>query len=166
MFGFVRRKLASARTLAALCNAAESEACLDGQAEPGAEHFVLAALSLPDGRAIRAFKRLGTTDAELRQAIALQYHEPLLALGIDPALASEPLAKAKGAGLYRAAPSGRTLMRALARDRDSPLTSDRVLLAAIEQSHGVFPRALALLGLDPAQLRVAATTSEVSGIPT
>lgn len=161
MFSFVRRKIAAARTLATLCDAAEREARHDGQAEPGAEHFVLAALSLPDGRAARAFERLGATDAQLREAIAHQYHKPLQALGIDVSLPSEPLAETGKDSLYRARLSGQLLIRALARDRSIALTSDRVLLAATEQSHGVFPRALAVMGLSPAQLRSAATQSEL-----
>lgn len=166
MFGFVRRKLDAARTLAALCDAAEGEARRDGQAEPGAEHFVLAALSLPDGRAARAFERLGATDAQLREAIARQYQMPLQALGIDVSLPPASLAETDSARLYRAAPSGQMLIRALARDRTSHLTSDRVLLAAAEQSHGVFPRALAFMGLHPAQLRSAITQSEGSASQT
>lgn len=164
MFGFVRSKFAAARTLATLCDAAEGEARRDGQVKPGAEHFVLAALSLPDRRASRALERLGVTDAQLREAIARQYQNPLQALGIDVTVLSEPLAGTDTANLYQAAPSGQTLIRALAREGSSPLTSDQVLLAAAGQAHGVFPRALAVMGLTLAQLRSAATQGEAPAI--
>lgn len=156
MFNFVHHKLAAARTLTSLCEAAEAEARREGQAEPGAEHFVLAALSLPDGKAARVFEALGLTDAMLREAIARQYRDPLHALGISGGPASEPLAEVTENSLYRAAPSGQALVQALGRGRHKALTSDLVLVTAAEQSEGVLPRALAVVGLDPARLRTAA----------
>lgn len=162
MFSFVRHKLNAARTLTSLCEAAEVEARREGQAQPGAEHFVLAALSLPDGKAARVFEALGLTDALLREAIARQYREPLHALGISGGTVSEPLAEANESNLYRAAPSGQALVQALGRGHKKALTSELVLVAAAEQSEGVFPRALAVLGLDPGQLRTAALASPVA----
>lgn len=156
MFSYVRHKLTAARTLTSLCEAAEAEARREGQAEPGAEHFVLAALSLPDGKAARVFEALGITDALLREAITRQYQGPLHALGISRGPASEPLPGVTEGSLYRAAPSGQALVQALGRARQKALTSDLVLVAATEQSEGVLPRALAMVGLEPAQLRTAA----------
>lgn len=156
MFNFIRRKLSAAITLAALCKAAEAEARRDGQSEPGAEHFVLAALSLPDGRASRAFQALGATEAMLREAIVRQYQEPLHALGMDVELASHPLGEGNRARLYRAAPSGQALIQALGRSGSESLTSTQVLVAAAKQSEGVLPRALVIMGLSPDQLRMAA----------
>jgi len=155
MFDFFRRKLASAAALAALCEAAEAEARRDGQAEPGAEHFVLAALSLPDGKARRAFEAVGATGEALRSAVARQYQEPLEALGLNADAPPAPL-DGEPQGAYRAAPSGRALVQALAADRRAPLTSARVLAAATDQRHGVFARALKLMGIDPERLRAAA----------
>jgi len=156
MFSFIRRRFTAARTLAALCQAAEAEARRDGQAEPGVEHFVLAALSLPDGKALQVFEALGATDALLRQAIAYQYQAPLHALGIDRGLASQSLGEAGKSRLYRAAPSGQALIQALGRERGQVLTSDKVLVAATEQSEGVLPRALAAMGFSLDQLRAVA----------
>jgi ATP-dependent Clp protease ATP-binding subunit ClpA len=156
MLGFVRNKVVAVRTLAALCEAAEAEARREGKGQPGAEHFVLAALSSPDGRAARALATLGASEVQLRQAISRQYSEPLQALGLLAVTAPEPLSETPHPGVYQAAPSGRALIQALSRDRSAPLTSERVLIAAAELSEGVFPRALALLGLQPAQLRTAA----------
>lgn len=156
MFSFIRNKLRAANTLAVLCEAAEEEARRDGLSAPGAEHFVLAALSLPDGRASRAFQALGATDVLLREAIARQYQEPLHALGIDVQPASQPLGEIEGTRLYRATPSGQALIQALGRSGSEGLTSNQVLVAAAEQSEGVLPRALAVMGLCPGQLRTAA----------
>ncbi|MGZ8476106.1 MAG: Clp protease N-terminal domain-containing protein, partial [Candidatus Limnocylindria bacterium] len=46
------------RTIKKLLTDAEVEARAMGEAEPGAEHLLLAALDLPDGSARRAFERL------------------------------------------------------------------------------------------------------------
>lgn len=156
MLSVLRRKFAAAGVLSALFQAAEAEARRDGQTEPGAEHFVLAALFMPDGGAARVFEQVGATAGQLRQAIARQYQTPLETLGVQVALASEPLPAPKKPELYRAAPSGQALIRALTHDRDQPLTSARVLAAAAEQTHGVLARALEVMGLDRERLRAAA----------
>ena len=155
MFGFLHRKISAARTLAALCQAAEAEARRDGQAEPGTEHFVLAALSMPDGQAARVFSSLGLTDADLRGAIARQYQGPLLALGLKTPVAVAPLPAAHKAGVYRAAPSGQALVQALASNCRASLASHHVLAAAAEQRERVFARPLAVMGVQPDQLRRA-----------
>lgn len=156
MFGFFRRRLKAAGTLADLCAAAEAEARREGASEPGAEHLVLAALGLPDGGAARAFERLGVTADHLREAIARQYQEPLEALGLDVALTPEPLVDVGKPRLYRAAPSGQALIQALAEDRSAQLTSARVLAVAADQPHGVLGRALKLMEIEPARLKEAA----------
>lgn len=154
MFNALRQNFSNARVLAELCKAAESEARRDGQTAPGAEHFVLAALSLPDGRARRVWSEFAATEEQLREAIAEQYKKPLQTLGLAVSVESTPLARRSKARLYRAAPSGQGLVQTLSDDR-RPLTSDRVLVAALERSHGVFPRALKLMGLDLHELRAA-----------
>jgi hypothetical protein len=51
MFDRLRHRLRGVGTLKTLCEAAEQHARRAGQDQPGAEHFVLAALDLPDGSA-------------------------------------------------------------------------------------------------------------------
>lgn len=156
VFGVIQQKVSAARTLSALCRGAEAEARQDGQPEPGAEHFVLAAFSLPDGSAERVFNALGASEAELRTAIARQYAQPLRALGLQTSIIAEPLAEAHGVGPFQAAPSARALVQALAARSRKPLTGARVLEVAAEQSEGVFARAMAVMGLDLDRLRKAA----------
>ena len=160
MFNLLRQKMSAAAVLSELLQAAETEARQDGQSQPGAEHLVLAALSLPDGEAVRALMSLDLTGDDVRGAIARQYDEPLKSLGIERSLDTQPLGPVSKASLYRAAPSGQALIQALAKDCRSPLTSARVLLAAAEQSHGVLPRALKLLGVDIARFREAALAAQ------
>lgn len=146
LFAGLRRRFNDARTLALLCKAAEREARAAGQTEPGAEHFLLAALELPDGSARCAFERLGVTPAQLRGAIERQY---AAALGGADFEAGAPLAD-DGTGAYRAAASGQELVQALARrpDREGGLRGSDVLRAIAAMRHGVAARTLRALDLD------------------
>lgn len=146
LFAGLRRRFNDARTLARLCKAAEREARAAGQTEPGAEHFLLAALALPDGSARRAFEKLGIAPAQVRDAIERQYAAALGGADLEP---GAPL-PGDGAGAYRAAASGQELMQALARrpDREGGLSGSDVLRAIAAMRHGVAARALRELGLD------------------
>ncbi|MCP4963638.1 MAG: Clp protease [bacterium] len=72
------------RTMNTLFTAAEKEASLIGEAEYGTEHLILAAFDLPDGSAVRAFKRVGVDPHAFRKAINDQHAEALRAIGIAP----------------------------------------------------------------------------------
>lgn len=157
MFQRIRQILRDAGTIKALCHGAEQHALTDGQQQPGAEHFLLAALDLPDGSARRTFERMGVDPAQVRSAIAKQYEQALHHIGVDPrALAataegSQP-ARAKE-GLYRASPSGQALMQALAqpgsRDRQgAPLLGAHVLAVIATMEQGVAARTLRTLGME------------------
>ncbi len=69
------------RTIKKLLTDAEVEARAMGEAEPGAEHLLLAALELPDGTARRAFERLDVDPTRLRSAIVDQQAEALVGAG-------------------------------------------------------------------------------------
>lgn len=162
MFRRLKQRMADAATLAALCRSAEAHARQDAQPEPGAEHFLLAALDLPEGSARRAFARVGADPDAVKPAIALQYDEALHRIGLDPVgLAStpEPLV-APATGLYSAAPSGRELVQGLAKghriDRRGPLLGAHVVEAVAATPHGVAARALRVMGVDMEMLRLAA----------
>jgi Clp amino terminal domain, pathogenicity island component len=58
MFARIKARLSSMSTLKSLCLRAEQHALRDQQRQPGAEHFLLAALDLPDGTARQAFESL------------------------------------------------------------------------------------------------------------
>ena len=70
------------RTIKTLCFGAEKLANANGQKEPGVEHFVLAALELPDGTARKAFERIHADPNSFRTAIAQQYEDALQNFGI------------------------------------------------------------------------------------
>ena len=165
----VRQRLRDAGTLKQLCFRAESLANAEGQREPGAQHFVLAALELPDGTARQAFTTLDVTPAQFRAAIAAQYRSALAHVGIHADVIDEldddgpslPTAR----GPYRTQPSAQALMAVLtrevmkpaqARDATTPLLSAHVLLAAGAAKRGVNARAFAALGVTLESLVTAA----------
>lgn len=171
MFRRLKQRFADAAALAALCRGAEDHARQDGQGEPGAEHFLLASLDLPDGSARRAFARIGVDPGALAAAIARQYDEALSRIGVDAGgLASTPEPLSSPApGLYSAAPSGQDLVQRLAKghriDRRGPLVGAHVVEAVAATPHGVSARALRTLGVDLEALGQAARAEahEASG---
>ena len=131
MFSSIKRRLGDMATITNLCNAAERHANAEGKQEPGAEHFVLAALELPDGSAAAAMRRLQVDADSFRAAIEAQYAAALADAAI-PAAVPAATAVAPQAGTYRASASGQALMQELAaQDKaGSPLLGAHVLLAA------------------------------------
>lgn len=159
MFSSIKRRLGDMATIKALCTAAEQHANAEGQQQPGAEHFILAALALPDGTAAAAFRRLQADPAAFRSAIESQYAQALCGVGVSLEGELPPAAPvAAGAGPYRAGASGQALMQALAaQDKGGkPLIGAHVLLAACSAQHGVTARALHSMGIAPAALAEAA----------
>jgi ATP-dependent Clp protease ATP-binding subunit ClpA len=164
MFERLRQRVRDMGTIKVLCEAAERHALAAGQREAGAEHFLLAALELPDGSARRAFERAGADAARLGAAIEAQYRDALTGIGVDPEPleaavgAAEPLAPA--AGFYRAAPSGQAVMQRLAGLRaqgsDAPLLGCHVVAVVAGMPQGVAPRALRAMGVEPQALARAA----------
>jgi len=75
MFKGIKSKLNDMSTIKFLCERAETYALQDQQREPGAEHFLLASLDLPDGMARLAFDRAGVEPDALKAAIERQYGE-------------------------------------------------------------------------------------------
>lgn len=167
LFKAVRQRMRDAGTLKQLCFRAESLANAEGQREPGAEHFVLAALELPDATAHRAFATIGITPARFHAAIASQYRSALAHVGIHAGDFEDdgpPLPTSRGP--YRSQPSAQALMAALTRDvmkaaqaqdPTTPLLGAHVLLAAGAAKRGVCARALAALGVTFESLVTAAT---------
>ncbi len=159
MFRQLQQRFQSMRTLSQLCTDAEAHARARGQAEPGAEHFLLAAIDLPDGSARRAFESVGADPAALRAAIEQQYRDALKGVGLDAALPQAPALPSPGPGLYRAQPSGQELVQALARarkDQGGPLLGAHVVVAVAAMPQGVAARTLRAMGIDAGQLAAAA----------
>ena len=165
MFDKIKQRFRDMRTISALCLGAEKHANADGQKEPGAEHFVLAALELPDGTARKALERLHVNPNNYRAAIAQQYEEALKSVGITlppgGATRDDTLAVPCGKGIYQAQASAQALMQRLAKqhqaDTDTPLLGAHVLQAIAAAQYGVAVRALRAAGADLALLAEAAT---------
>jgi len=159
MFQRIRDHLESMRTLQRLCAGAEDHAHSRGSSAPGAEHFLLAALDLPDGSARRAFERLGVDPAAVPAAIEQQYRDALHGLGLDAALPDATPTTAARPNLYRAQPSGDELMQALAQSRKGqpgPLRGAHVVALVAGMPRGVAARTLQAMQLDASQLAAAA----------
>lgn len=156
----MRRRIADVRTMKALFTLAEAEAHRAGEAEPGAEHLLLAAVALPDGSARRAFERVGVDPAALRDAIASQHADALRSVGVEPAgLTADAPSVAPPRGPYRSRGSAQTLFQrvtALVRSERSQLYSAWFVLAATESRHGTTARSLRHLDVDPDALARAA----------
>ena len=72
MLDAIRRRARDVRTIARLLEGAEQASRARGEPRPGSEHLVLAALSLPDGTAASAFRRLGVDEDAFSEALAVQ----------------------------------------------------------------------------------------------
>jgi hypothetical protein len=156
-----KSKLQSLGTIGRLCKTAEAYALEDGQHEPGAEHFLLAALDLPDGTARLAFEELGADPAALRPAIADQYGDALRGIGIELEKMPKPSATAPlqaRNGPFAAAPSGQEIMQQLAAQRSEhlPLFGAHVVAVVADMSQGVAARALRKMGVDQHALKATA----------
>lgn len=165
MFSKIQQRLRDAKTLAAICTESERIANAEGQREPGAEHFVLAALGMSDGTACRAFQSVGADPDGFRSAIERQYADALEAvgLGLNPGLGADlpPLPAPPGKGLYKAQPSVAALMKVLTDEEAlqvpaNPLLGAHVLLAVTHADHSTAVRALRAMGVDPRALASAA----------
>ena len=156
MFSRIKRRLQDVATIKVLCSKAEQHANAEGQQWPGAEHFVLAALELPDGTAAATFRRLHADPARFRLAIQQQYADALASIGVATAAAATPVPPAEG--LYHGKASGQSLMLALAAQDKAgkPLLGAHVLIAAADAQQGVTARALRAMDITPAGLAEAA----------
>lgn len=167
MFQTFKRKLQDMRTLSRLCALAEELARQDRCPQPGSEHFVLAALALPDQTAMRAFAHLGLTEGRFRDALAAQRSDALASVGVTAARAGssggEAALLAPKSAAYQAAPSGQSLVQRLAQTRQARagrcLLGADVLLAAAQENYTSAGRAFQKLGITPGQLAASAGQS-------
>ncbi|MFC5373668.1 Clp protease N-terminal domain-containing protein [Brevundimonas faecalis] len=164
MFQGLKSKLDDMGAVKRLCERAEAYALQDQQRQPGAEHFLLAALDLPDGTARHAFEQAGAEPDALRAAIDQQYADALRGIGL---IAETPTAAPlpTPSGPYQAAASGQAVMQALAATRKShsSLLGAHVVAVVADMSEGVAPRALRALGVDLARLKSTADAIAQAG---
>lgn len=151
------------RSIKTLCEAAERIAAAEHHRAPGAEHFVLAALELPDGSAARVFAKLGISAEAFTEALRDEHRTALRAAGMgDEKIAGSerdvpPLPQPRGP--YTAAPSGEAVLQGLAALRKcgvtGPLLGVHVLEVVSTMQHGTTLQALASLHRSPAALMAA-----------
>lgn len=160
MFAKIKQRFRDMATIKALCQGAEKHANLAGQAEPGAEHFVLAALDLPDGTARKVFERLQVDPDGYRGAIARQYENALRNLGIamPKGVALDAAVAVSSPRIYGGQASAQALMQQLSgqEKHGAPLLGAHVILAATDAQYGVAIRALEAMRVAPAKLADAA----------
>ena len=167
-----RCRLQNIGTIKTLCLQAEKYANEEGQKEPGTEHFVLAAIELPDGTARKAFERMQADPNSFRAAINQQYQDSLHNIGVDlltnNAINNTTLPMPSGEGLYRGQHSAQILMQNMAKQlKDSSvplLVGANVIIAATQAQHGVVIRALQSMGVSPINLAEAAKAEITTAI--
>ncbi len=160
MFRRLKQRLQDMRTIARLCSEADQAALREGSRAPGAEHFLLAALALPDGSARRAFARISASPDGLVAAIAAQYGDALRSVGAGGLQLDAPVALGELPRLHQAQASGQSVLRRLAVERKTgaarPLVGADVVAVIAAMQHGVAARALRALGADTQALAEAA----------
>jgi ATP-dependent Clp protease ATP-binding subunit ClpA len=152
------------RTIKLLLTDAERISREMGQEEPGAEHLLLSAMSLPDGSASRALAKLGVDAERIRAALHDEQADALVAAGMprDRAEAlADPTPLGPGAApiVYGAGPSAREIFQdagTLARSSKQRLAGAHVVAAVARLERGTMPRVLERLGIEPEHLADAA----------
>lgn len=150
----LRTALQDTRLIAALLTTAEQEARALGDAEPGAEHLLLAALLVNDPSAREALATLAAVDAAAVRSAIVAVHSDSLA-DLDPALPP-------ASGAYRSEVSAQEVFqraRILSRRSRSGLRSAHVLRAAAERERGTVARLLASLALERDAVLAAAAAA-------
>jgi len=168
MFAKLRQRWQDARTIMKLSLDAEKRALQEGQQHPGAEHYMLAALDLPDGSARRVFARIGADPDAYRAALADRHAAALNAIGLHATDAGGSAAPAAATALFDAQPSGQSLMQSLPelqRRLPAPLCGAHVLLAVAAMAHSAAGRAFKAIGIDLQALGSAAEAELRAGMP-
>lgn len=168
MFAKLKQRWQDTRTIMALSLGAEQRALQEGQQHPGAEHYTLAALDLPDGSARRVFARVGADPDAYRAALNNRHADALSAMGLGDTAAGEAPPPAKATVLFDAQPSGQALMQSLPelqRRLPAPLCGAHVLLAAASMAHSAAGRAFKAIGIDLQALGSAAEAELRAAMP-
>lgn len=157
MFNRIRLRLRDMKTISKLISGADEQANILGDEEPGAEHFVLSALNLPDGSARRVFDRIGADSDGFQAAIKKQYSDALNSVGICNKSIETDLEPTKSAKIFHSSkPSGQAVISLLhtlkKADKDRPILSAHVISVVTKMEHGVTARALKLMGIERSQL--------------
>ncbi len=153
MFKRLQLRLRDIRTISKLISGADEQAHMNGEEQPGAEHYLLSAFKLPDGTAQRVFERIGADPRQFRTAIRKQYSDALSAIGVDTEImADEPEPVGNNRVLHNSKPSAQMVMKKLlalkSHDKDRPLLGAHVVGVIAGMKQGVAARSLKAMGLD------------------
>lgn len=130
----------------------------------GAEHWLLAALELPDGTARLAFERVGADADHLQAAIAQQYEDALSNIGIETSglYIPENIAglSTKNRSTFQAQASCNALFAIMTNeeriDDKAPFMGATIVQAAPYLEKGTVPRSLQAMGIDRKTLSITA----------
>jgi len=158
MFQRIRLRFQDMKTLSTLTQGAETHANLSGDEKAGAEHYVLSALDLPDGSAMRIFNVLGISSEQYKQSLEKQYSDALDSVGVSMKN-TKPDPIEERTRLVHVQPSGAELMKSLhsikQSDKDRALLGAHVLSVVANMKKGVAIRAFRALGIDGDKLSSA-----------
>lgn len=154
MFKRLKLRFKDMKTISRLISGADEQARQLEEAEPGAEHFVLSALNLPDGSAQRIFDQIGIEPGGFAAAIKKQYTDALNAVGIsDELIATDPEPLQSTQRFQNSKPSGQAVMKLLYKlkqnDKDRPILGAHVISVVAGMEHGVAARAFKTLAVEP-----------------
>lgn len=135
---------------------AADEARKDGSATVEAQHLLLAIAAEPEPSTRDILTSVGLDHAAIRAALDAEFEHSLSAAGVSPATAGLPRPRSgSGPEHPKPGPSFKLAMQrgvaSVARKRD--LRPVHLLLGILEAQVGTVPRALALAGIDQADLR-------------
>lgn len=153
MFKRIKLRLRDMKTIGKLIPGADKQAHMMGEEEPGAEHFLLSALELPDGTARRVFERIGADPKQFQIAIKKQYGDALSAIGVNAnVMVDEPEPITASRTFHNSKPSGQAVMKKLqflkSHDKGRPLLGAHVVEVVAGMEHGVAARALKTMGIE------------------
>jgi ATP-dependent Clp protease ATP-binding subunit ClpA len=150
------------KNISVLCQEAEKYAHINGEEKPGAEHFLMAALQLPDGSAKRVFDRLDIDPLDINQAIKAQHVDALHNTGLDDESIAKNLEYTEITNpklkLFDTTPSGQAVLQnlyQLNKKRKTPLIGAHVLEVIASMKYGIAARTLTAMGIDNVMLKVA-----------
>jgi len=162
----IRQRMRDVRTIKDLSLAAEQLAIGMGDAPPGAEHFMLAAINMADGTAHQAFEFVGADPDQFRISIDEQYDQALRSTGIEAANIDNDavvnemgLSESKPAP-FQTKPDVTSLFKRMhqfdSARPDRPLLGASVVFAAASLEQGVTARTLRAMNVDRGELAVSA----------
>lgn len=161
MFKRLKLRIQDIHTISDLISGADRYAEQNGEDMPGAEHYLLSALSLPDGTAKQVFKRLNADPSKFQIAINKQYSDALNIVGVDTSvIEGEPEPISSSGILHNSKPSGQAVMKALyalkSHDKERPILGAHILEVISHMKYGVVARSLRTMGIDGQALHIAA----------